>query len=114
MKRIAGLILAFCLCVGICGCKSPTQKELEDALRTAAAAEEAADAAWAQYDRLLELKEQYEDAQEKISSLTGNHAARKDVRSQLYFMHHHHHNSCRYFLRYSFRHGWIVKYFYRK
>ena len=114
MKRIVGLILAFCLCVGLCGCKSPTQKELEDALRTAAAAEKAADAAWAQYDHLLELNEQYEDAQEKISNLTGSHAARKGVRRQQYSIHLHCNNSCRYFLRYSFRHGWIVKYFYRK
>lgn len=69
MKRIITLLLTLCLCAGLYACKSPEQKQLEEAHRAAEAAEDAADAAQERYELLQELLTQYEAAQEKINLL---------------------------------------------
>ena len=72
MKRMAALFLALCLCANLCACKSPEderEQEMEAASYVARAAKEEANKAWKDYERLLELKEQLDAIQEKISKL---------------------------------------------
>lgn len=72
MKKYIALLLVLCLCIGLCACASSARdldKELEDSKRKVAASQKAADEAKAQYDRLIELFDQYEKAQEKLNGL---------------------------------------------